>query len=388
MPGKDTMHASPESWLRPLLEPFRLGPLRLANRVLMAPMTRNYSPGNIPGDDVGAYYERRALGGVGLILTEGTLVDHPAASAYPDVPFFHGEQALAGWSHVVQRVHQAGGKIAPQLWHCGSVRRLGMPPDPSVRGVAPSAVAHPGVQPDLSVPAEPGDVPHALTEAELAEVIAAFARGATAAHRLGFDAVELHGAHGYLIDQFFWDRTNQRRDGYGGDFVQRTRFAAELVRAVRAAVPAGFPLILRFSQWKIGGYRDRLVATPSELERWLAPLVDAGVSVFHCSTRRYHQPEFEGSELNLAGWVKQLTGKPTISVGSVGLDTDFFRTNVGAGTGVASIQPLLDRLERGEFDLVAVGRALLADPEWLLKLRSGRAESITPYTKQSEGRLW
>lgn len=382
------MNTESESWLRPLLEPFELGSLRLANRVVMAPMTRNFSPENIPGEDVAAYYERRAQGGVGLIVTEGTLVDHPAAAGYRDVPFFHGEQALAGWGRVVERVHQAGGKIAPQLWHCGSVRRLGMPPDPSVRGVAPSALAHPSVQPDPSVAADPEHVARALSESEVADVISAFARGAAAAQRLGFDCVELHGAHGYLIDQFFWERTNQRRDAYGGDFVQRTRFAAELVRAVKAELPGDFPVIFRFSQWKLGGYRDRLVTSPQELERWLAPLVDAGVDIFHCSTRRYHQPEFEGSELNLAGWVKRLTNKPTISVGSVGLDTDFFRTNVGADTGAASIDPLLARLAQGEFDLVAVGRALLADPEWLLKLRQGRAGDITPYSKQSERRLW
>lgn len=372
--------------LAPLLQPFELGSLSLANRLVMAPMTRNFSPGNVPGEDVAVYYERRAKGGVGLIISEGTLIDHPAASGYPDVPFFHGEAALAGWRNVVNQVHAAGGRFAPQLWHCGSVRQLGMPPDPSVGGVAPSAILHPGAGVlGGSSDAEP---PHALTESEIADLIAAFARGARDAVSIGCDAVEFHGAHGYLIDQFFWDKTNQREDRWGGDFVARTRFAAEVIKAARKEVPEDFPLILRFSQWKLGGYRDRLVETPGELERWLAPLVDAGVDIFHCSTRRYFQPEFEGSELNLAGWTKRLTGKPTISVGSVGLDTDFFRTNVGAETEQVSIEPLLKRLGDAEFDLIAVGRALLADPEWLEKLRSGRGAEIVGFKNEMKATLY
>ncbi|MEZ4232200.1 MAG: NADH:flavin oxidoreductase [Polyangiaceae bacterium] len=372
--------------LAPLLDPFELGSLRLQNRLVMAPMTRNFSPENVPGADVAAYYERRARGGVGLIISEGTLIDHPAASGYPDVPFFHGERALAGWSAVVEGVHAHGGKFAPQLWHCGSVRQLGMPPDPAVGGVAPSAVPHPGA--GVLGGSADAELPHELRDAEIADIIAAFARAAGDAVRIGCDAVEFHGAHGYLIDQFFWDKTNRRTDGWGGDFVARTRFAAEIVKAARKQVPADFPLILRFSQWKLGGYRDKLVESPQELERWLAPLVQAGVDVFHCSTRRYYQPEFEGSELNLAGWTKQLTGKPTISVGSVGLDTDFFRTNVGADTAQASIEPLLERLGAGEFDLIAVGRALLADPDWLEKLRSGRAEEIVGFQNGMKATLY
>ncbi|MCB9605721.1 MAG: NADH:flavin oxidoreductase [Polyangiaceae bacterium] len=380
-----TAGPSPEA-LAPLLQPFELGSLSLKNRLAMAPMTRNFSPGNIPGADVAAYYERRALGGVGLIISEGTLIDHPAASGYPDVPFFHGESALAGWQRVVSQVHAAGGKFAPQLWHCGSVRQLGMPPDPSVGGVAPSAVAHPGA--GVLGGSSDAELPHALSESEIADIISAFAGGAADAVRIGCDAAEFHGAHGYLIDQFFWDKTNQRTDGWGGDFVARTRFAVEILKAARKEVPPDFPLIFRFSQWKLGGYRDRLVESPAELERWLTPLVDAGVDIFHCSTRRYFQPEFEGSELNLAGWTKQLTGKPTISVGSVGLDTDFFRTNVGAATEQASIEPLLERLGAGEFDLIAVGRALLADAEWLTKLTSGRAQEIVGFQNEMKATLY
>jgi 2,4-dienoyl-CoA reductase-like NADH-dependent reductase (Old Yellow Enzyme family) len=229
-----------------------------------------------------------------------------------------------------------------------------------------------------------------MTQTEIAGVIEAFARSAAEAQRIGFDAVELHGAHGYLIDQFFWEGTNRRTDRYGGDLVDRTRFAVDIIRECRRRVGPGFPLVLRFSQWKSQDYSARLATTPSELARFLQPLVDAGIDSFHCSTRRFWEPEFEGSDLNLAGWTKKLTGKPTITVGSVALNTDFVEPFRGATDGglatVAGTLPHLDRLvemlARGDFDLVAVGRALLADPWWPLKVRDGRFDELRPFTRE------
>lgn len=218
-----------------------------------------------------------------------------------------------------------------------------------------------------------------MTQADLDDVIAAFAEAAAAAERIGFDGVEIHGAHGYLIDQFLWEGTNRRTDAYGGDLVARAKFAAEIVAAVRAAVSPTFPIIFRYSQWKQEAYGARLAETPEELEAILAPLAAAGVDAFHASTRRYWLPEFEGSDLNLAGWTKKLTGKPTITVGSVGLDGDFIKGFMGEGSPVKNIDDLLDRLERDEFDMVAVGRALLQDPEWAAKVLDGRFGDLAPY---------
>ena len=220
-----------------------------------------------------------------------------------------------------------------------------------------------------------------MTQDDLDAVIAAFADAAAAAERTGFDGVELHGAHGYLIDEFLWERTNRRTDGYGGDPVARTRFAAEIVAACRKAVSPDFPIVFRTSQWKAKNYDARLATTPQELEAVLAPLADAGVDAFHSSTRRYWVPEFEDSDLNLAGWTKKLTGKATISVGSVGLDKQFDPSSFQGGTriGVAGIEKLLDRLERDEFDLIAVGRALIADPEWARKVLAGDTDALIPF---------
>ncbi|MEW9673563.1 hypothetical protein [Ammoniphilus sp. 3BR4] len=139
----------------------------------------------------------------------------------------------------------------------------------------------------------------------------------------------------------------------------------------------------------VADYTAKLAKTPDELARFLAPLADAGVDVFHCSTRRFWEPEFEGSELNLAGWTKKLTGKPTITVGSVGLDGEFTKLlTEGASANTAHLDGLIERLERGEFDLVAVGRALMNDPEWASKVRDGRTEELIPFSAESRNTLF
>lgn len=356
-----------------LFRTFQFGEKELRNRIVMAPMTRSKSPGGVPNDDVVSYYRRRAEGECGLIITEGTIVGHKASNGYPDVPNFYGDEALAGWKRVADAVHEAGGAIIPQIWHVGSVRKKGMKPDGEVPGYAPSAIAHPGQDKDPEVPV-------AMTQKDIDEVVAAFADSARAAKELGFDGVEIHGAHGYLIDQFFWEVTNRREDGYGGSMENRGRFAKEIVAAVRAAVGPDFPVVLRFSQWKMGGYDAKLAASPAELEKFLAPLVAAGVDIFHCSTRRYWQPEFEGSELNLAGWTKKITGKPTITVGSIGLDNEFIKTFMGETSKRTGLDRLIEMLERDEFDLVAIGRMHLCDPAIAKKLREGRDDEIAEFT--------
>lgn len=332
-----------------LFRPFTLGQLTLANRIVMAPMTRAMSPNGVPGADVAAYYRRRAENNVGLIITEGTVVNHLDSSNSKDVPHFYGEEALKGWANVAAEVHAAGGKIMPQIWHMGTKKQV-----------------------------------NDYTEAEITAIVQAFADAASEAKRIGFDGIELHGAHGYLIDQFFWEKSNQRTDRYGGSLLARTRFAEEVVRACREAVGPDFPIVLRISQWKEREYNVKLAYNPDELEQFLQPLVDAGVDIFHCSTRRYWEPEFAGSDLNLAGWVKRITGKPTITVGSVGLDSDFmtFFTE-GKSSANTGIDGLVQKLENDEFDLVAIGRALLVDPAWASKIRDGKLTELVPFTPEA-----
>ncbi|MEU6403169.1 NADH:flavin oxidoreductase [Streptomyces sp. NPDC046985] len=358
---------------RLLSRPVALNGLTVPNRIAMAPMTRMFSPGGVPGEDVQSYYARRAAAGVGLIVTEGTYVGHASAGDSTRVPRFHGEEQLAGWAKVAEAVHAAGGTIMPQLWHIGMVRQAGRGPFPDAPPVGPSGLRVTGVEGEGQ----------AMTQTDVDDVIGAFAEAAAAAERIGFDGVELHGAHGYLLDQFLWAGTNRRTDVYGGDAVARTQFAAEIVAAVREAVSPEFPVVFRYSQWKQEAYDARLAETPQELEALLAPLAAAGVDVFHASTRRYWSPEFEDSDLNLAGWTKKLTGKQVITVGSVGLDGDFLKSFQGEGAPVGSLDNLLDRLERDEFDMVAVGRALLQDPDWAAKVLGDRTDELAPYDAEA-----
>lgn len=361
-----------------LFQPFACKSLNLANKVAMAPMTRMRSPSYIPNDEVVGYYRRRAEAGVGLLITEGTTVNHQAANGYEQVPAFHGS-ALAGWKKVVEAVHEAGGQIIPQLWHVGAVRRPGIGPDKEVPGYSPSGMHKPG---------KTGC--YEMTRQDIDDVVRAFAEAARDAKEIGFDGVEIHGAHGYLIDQFFWEGTNQRDDEYGGSLEKRTLFAQQIIRAVRAEVGEDFAIVLRFSQWKQQDYGARLVQTPEELERFLAPLVDAGVDIFHCSTRRFWEPEFEGSDLNLAGWTKKITGKPVMSVGSVGLDEDFIgdsQMGMGGDANATGIDELVRRMNNDEFELIAVGRVLLQDPQWLEKIRHGKVDEIKPFNRAALGTL-
>jgi 2,4-dienoyl-CoA reductase-like NADH-dependent reductase (Old Yellow Enzyme family) len=361
-----------------LFAPFSFKGLTLPNRLVMAPMTRSKSPGGVPTAEVAAYYARRAANQIGLIISEGTGVDRPASLNDPDIPRFHGETELAGWKGVIDAVHANGGLMAPQLWHVGAVRSRRQDWAPPGPYDSPSGVSSPGHR--FGAP---------MTDAEVADAIAAFGRAAGEAVRMGFDAVELHGAHGYLIDQFFWDGTNERDDLFGGPSIgERARFAAEILRSVRTAVGPDFPVIIRISQWKQQDFAVKLAHTPAEMEAWLQPLAEAGADMFHCSQRRFWEPEFEGSELNFAGWAKKLTGRPTITVGSVGLTGEFIAAYGGEASKPASLDELIRRLERGEFDLVAVGRAVLQDPEWAVKVRAGRTGELMEFERSAMATLY
>jgi 2,4-dienoyl-CoA reductase-like NADH-dependent reductase (Old Yellow Enzyme family) len=367
--------------LNSLFQPFTLKSLNLKNRIVMAPMTRSFAPEGVPNGAIAAYYQRRAEADVGLILSEGTVINRPASRNDPGIPFFHGEQALAGWKQVIDSVHTAGGKMGPQIWHVGAVASFMTDWTPSHGIESPSGLVA-------------RDTPRgeAMSDEAIADTIAAFAQAAADSKRLGFDTVEIHGAHGYLLDQFFWDGTNQRTDHFNGASIkERSRFAGEVVKAVRAAVGPDFPVILRLSQWKQQEYSARLATTPAAMTDWLLPLVEAGADILHCSQRRFWEPEFpelDGEEgLNFAGWAKKLTGAATISVGSVGLSGDFLAAFGGESSQPASLGKLVERMDKGEFDLIAVGRALLSDPRWVAKVRAGDSASLKPFTAADLGAL-
>lgn len=371
-----------------LFTPLTIRNLTLANRIVMSPMTRYFSPGGVPGEDVAAYYRRRAEGGAGLIVTEGVGVDHPSAVDDPAIPHMHGQAALAGWRRVVAEVHAAGGRIFPQLWHQGPLRDPSRSLRPDLIGARPSGhwgrPGHTSYGDDyvdaMRAPTEP------MTTAEIKAVIAAFASAARNAMDVGFDGVALHAGHGYLIDSFLWAETNLRTDRYGGDPARRAAFGAEIVAAVRAEI-GNAPIMFRFSQHKQQDYGARLGQTPEELGALLKPLAQSGVDLFDASGRHFDRPAFDGSPLSLAGWARRLTGKPTVAIGGIGLGNGLGETLSGSSetTPLDNLDAVRERIARGEFDLAGVGRAILNDPQWPQRVRTG--QSALPFDRANLRRL-
>ena len=376
--------ASTPTRMRSLMSPLTVRRLTIPNRIVMAPMTRGKSDGGVPSDDVAAYYRRRAENHVGLIVTEGVGVDDPAAVDQWDVPVLHGEAPMSGWRKVVNGVHAARSTIFPQLWHQGALRDAALSPDPSIGPRRPSGVLGPLGKVSLEQQQVERLLPDTeqMTESEIGDVIAAFARSAGNAARLGVDGIALHGGHGYLIDSFLWAGTNLRTDRWGGDRQRRTAFAVELIRSIRREVGEDLPIMLRISQFKMQDYQAQLAATPDELGEILGPLADAGVDIFDGSQRYFDTPVFEGSPLNLGGWAKKLTGKVGMCVGGIGLDKRKRDHHVDSGSDASdNLDRLIERFEKGEFDLVGVGRSLLNDPAWLTKALRG--EPFLPFDSRN-----
>lgn len=361
-----------------LFTPYSLAGMALRNRFVMAPMTRGFSPGGVPGEDVAAYYRRRAEGEVGLIISEGVGVNDLTALGTPGAPVISTDAAVHGWSKVIKGVKAAGGHMGLQLWHEGPFRAGNQIEHPDLANWSPSGMKMPGKK--LWEP---------MSEDEIDTAINEYAYGALVCKELGFDCAEFHGAHSYLIDSFFFAGTNERSDKWGGaTLAERTEFACEIIRRARKLVGPDFPLIIRISQWKQQNFDFALANTADEMSAWLSPMADAGIDSFHCSQRRFWEPALEGSDLNFAGWAQKLTGLPAISVGSVGLSGEFVAAMGGEESEPTSLDKLTTRMNAGEFDLIAVGRALLQDPQWVVKIRQGRTNELQRFSKAAEATLY
>lgn len=323
--------------------PYSVKGLDLPNRFVMAPMTRRRSPDGIPTETVAEYYRRRAAGGIGLIITEGTLVEHPLAAPVNDIPRI-AEDTVDAWRMVLDEIRKTDTKTFVQLWHQGPKARPGI-----------------GA---ISVEEDGAEVVPAATEKDREEIFDAFVKGAVLAQEIGFEGIEFHGAHGYLLDSFLrWGQVD---------------FVCDIVRETRRLVGAQYPICIRFSQWQVANFESQQFQSPRDLESVLLPLKDAGVDIFHASTRRFWLPEFEGSDLNLAGWTRKITGSPTMSVGNVGLVTkELF------GDGPESFHELKRRFDNEEFDMIAVGRPLLSDAEWPNKVREGRQDEVVDHYQEA-----
>ena len=361
-----------------LFTPIQLAGQTIPNRFVMPGMQRGWCIDGAPDERLEAYYRRRVEGGVGLIVSESVAVDHPSATQ-TDMFAWLAPNTLDAWSRCVGGVKEDGGHIILQLWHEGAIRKEG--------GDGPWS-GHPTLSPSgLSHTNNANG--RAARRDELLEIRDAFVRSAALAKRAGADGVEVHGAHGYLLDQFLWAVTNRRDDGYGGnDMRDRARLPAEIVKGIREECGDNFIISFRFSQWKEVDFEARIAEGPADLAVLMDTLKQAGVTVTHASTRRFWDPEWPDSNLNLAGWAKKLSGLPAITVGSIGLSTDVMSSLFGEEVEPRledGLQQLVDRFSAGEFDMAAVGRSLISDPDWIKKVRDGDFASIRAFARSDLG---
>ena len=334
-----------------LFSPIKIKSLELVNRAVMPPMgTSLGNPDGTVSEAHLAYIKRRARGGAGLIITEITSV-HPSGSAMPNELGAYEDQFIPGLKRIADAVHSAGSKIALQLHHAG---RESLYLLREKKAIAPSAIR----------PLVFGLTPREMTREEIHEIIAAFGAAARRGMEAGFDAVEVHGAHGYLLTQFLSALSNKRSDEYGGNLINRSRFIIEILREVRKTVGPDFPISLRLSVEECikDGY------TFEDIRPILPKLVQAGADILHASLGTHGSPggitsaPFEypsGFNVWRAKKLKEAVGLPVIAVGRF--------TNPSLADEV---------IARGEADLVAFGRQYLADPDFLIKAREGHAEDI------------
>ncbi|MBY4949293.1 NADH:flavin oxidoreductase [Cupriavidus respiraculi] len=329
-----------------LLAPFRLGPLTLPNRLAVAPMTRiSATDDGVPTAAMARYYARFARGGFGLVITEGVYTDRAYAQGYANQPGLTDMAQALAWRDVVRAVHAGGGRIVAQLMHAGALSQANR-----FRGdtVGPSAVRPAGEQMRVYAGTGPYRMPRAMTEAEIGDAVAGFARAATLAREVaGFDAVEIHGANGYLLDQFLTGHTNQRIDGWGGDIRHRVRLAVETAHAVRAAVGAGFPLGIRISQGKVNDFHHKWPEAAQGAATVFGALAGAGVDYLHVTEFEAWRPAFPGDPSSLVEHARRAApGLPIVANG-----------------GLHDTARALEVLRQGA-NLVALGRGALANPDF------------------------
>ena len=343
-----------------LFQPVNIGKMELKNRLVVPPMGTGFSaPDGTMTDRLIEYQEARARGGFGLIILEITSID-PLGNGAPSELGIWDDKFIPGLSRLVGRIHAAGAKIAVQLHHAGretfSSNLGGQQP------VAPSPIPDPIVR----------EVPRELTVEEIKALVEAYAQGARRAKESGFDAVELHGAHGYLIAQFMSAYANKRTDEYGGDFERFLRFPLEILQRVRELVGPDYPVLFRISA-------DEAVPQGRTLEESVVVakrLVEAGVDALHVSIGVYESfhltsapPAMEpGFNAAAAATIKRAVSVPVIAVGRI-------------------IDPSIaeDIISSGKADLVAIGRSSLTDPEFAIKAKEGRPDDIVKCLSCNEG---
>ncbi len=317
----------------------------LRNRLAVAPMTRvTASEAGVPTDAMRDYYERFARGGFGLVITEGIYTDKAFAQGYRFQPGLADDEQASAWAGITARIHAHGGRVVAQLMHAGALSQ-GNPY--RAHTVAPSAVQPKGKQMVFYYGAGDYPVPAQITEAQIAEVIEGFVEAAKRAVRTaGFDAIEIHGANGYLLDQFLTAHTNLRTDRWGGDVHGRVALLVEVLKAVKAAVGTQVPVGIRISQGKVNDFTNKWPGREADARAIFGALAAAGADFIHVTEFEAWQPAFEGDTDTLIALARRYAPGVTIIA------------NGGLHTAERAAAALADGA-----DIVALGRGALANPD-------------------------
>ncbi|AKD05848.1 NADH:flavin oxidoreductase [Pontibacter korlensis] len=338
----------------------QLGKLQLKNRIGLAPMTRTSAENNgMPSEAMKRYYTRYAKGGFGLIITEGTYPDEKYSQGYFNQPGIANDRQVEGWKELVQSVQNEGAKIICQIMHAGALSQGNAH---AKETIGPSAVQPKGKQMEFYGGQGAFPVPREMTKQDIADVVKGFSQAAKNAKEAGFDGIEIHGANGYILDQFLTDYTNQRQDEYGGSTENRVRLLVETVQACREAVGEGFPVGIRISQSKVNDYTHKWAGEEEDAEIIFSALGTAGLDFIHVTEYHADQPAFKEGGPTLAALAKKHSGLPVVVNGN--LDAPELGESV---------------LQSGDVDVVTLGKTALANKDWVNKVSEGKAlEELDP----------
>lgn len=333
-----------------LFQDFALKGLNLKNRVAVSPMTRTSgTDSGLATDKMVQYYKRFAKGGFSLIFSEGLYLDEFYSQGYANQPGIANSSQLDSWRKVTDAVHGNGAYMFAQLMHAGALSQGNRYSDTTL---GPSAVQPKGEQLEMYGGSGTYPVPEEMSVQQIREAVEAFADSALRAKRAGFDGVEIHGANGYLIDQFLTDYTNQRTDDYGGTVTRRLRFAKEVIEAVRTAVGSQFPVGIRLSQGKVNDFTHKWDGE-SEAAVIFEDIARTGVDFIHVTEYDATAPAFNAG-MSFAALAKKYGRLPVIANGNL-----------------EDPEKASQMIKTGNADLITLGKGALANPDWPNRVKQG-----------------
>lgn len=335
-----------------LFSPFTIGSYTLRNRLGVAPMTRMSSTaGSIPRQDVLDFLVRRAENGAAVVYTEAIVTDYESAQGYPGQARLTTQPQIDAWRKVTARIRDAGALSVMQMFHCG---RMAWPEvNPAGRSIAPSALTPQQKNP---LTGQPYPVPEVMSHFDIEHVINGFVETAKGAVAAGFDGIEIHGAHGYLINQFLSSHSNHRDDEYGGTTARRYRFAHEVIRAVRSVVPGDRLLLFRISNWGVADPQISLFESANQWQEVIGLLDSEPLDALSVSTYNFRTPAFDSGK-TMAALTREATVLPLLICGQI-----YDR---------ASAEEALR-----DADIALSGKSILLDPEWVDGVRTGRPMAL------------